>query len=122
MRDRRLLLAQQRDQLVVDDLDQLLARPDVLERRDADRLRLHPLEELAREIEADVGLEQDPADLPEPLLDRVFRQDTASGELLERVVEFLGQLVEHKPVSITGSVALGKPTGAEAAGQQARLM
>ena len=74
-----------------------------------DRLRLHPLEELAGQVEADVGLEQDPADLPEALLDRVFRQDTAPSELLEGGVEFLGQLVEHKPVSITGGRVLDKP-------------
>ena len=72
---------------------------------------LHPLQKLAGEVEADVGLEQDPADLPEPLLNRVFRQDTASSELLERVVQFLGELVEHKPVSITGRLALDKPAG-----------
>ena len=78
-----------------------------------DRLRLHPLEELAGQIEADVGFEEDPADLPEAFLDRIFRQDTASSELLEGVVEFLGQLVEHKPVSITGGRVLDKPPGPE---------
>ena len=109
---RRLLLAEQRDQLVVDDLDELLAGPDLLERRDADGLGLHPLEKLAGQIEADVGLEQDPADLPEPFLDRILREDATTGELLERGGEFAGQLVEHKPVSITGRVALDKRRGA----------
>ena len=118
MRQRRLLLAEQRHQLVVDDLDQLMAGPNVLERGDPDRLGLHPLEKLARQVEADVGLEQDPADLPEPLLDRIFRQDTASSELLERVVEFLGQLVEHKPVSITSRRGLDKPGGRARSGGQ----
>ena len=109
--ERRLLLAQQHHQLVVDDLDELMPGPDVLERGNPDRLGLHPLEELAGEIEADVGFEKDPADLPEPFLDRIFRQDTASGEPLEGVVEFLGQLVEHKPVSIASRRGLDKPRG-----------
>ena len=78
---RRLLLAQHRDQLVVDDLDELVPRPDVLEDVGADRLGLHPLEELAGQIEADVGLEQDPADLPEPFPDRVLGEDAAPREL-----------------------------------------
>ncbi len=102
MRDRRLLLAQHRDQLVVDDLDELVARPDALEHVGADRLGLDPLEELAREIEADVRLEKDPADFPEPFLDRLFGQNAAPRELLERGVQFGGQLVEHKPVRING--------------------
>ena len=74
--DRRLLFAEQRHQLVVDDLDELLARPHRLERpAGPDRLLLHPLEKLAGQVEADVGFEQDPPNFPEPLLDRLLGQD-----------------------------------------------
>jgi hypothetical protein len=71
--DGGLFLAQQPHQLIVHDLDQLVTRPHVLEGCEADRLGLHPFQEIAGQVEADIGLEQDPADLPEPLLDRVFR-------------------------------------------------
>jgi hypothetical protein len=50
-----------------------MARPHVLDRAESDGPGLDPLEEVPGKVEADVGLEQDPADLPEPLLDRVFR-------------------------------------------------
>ncbi len=88
---------QERHQLVVHDLDDLLAGPDFLERGDADGPGLHPLEEFAREVEADVSLEQDPADFPEPLFDRVFRQDTAYSELPDRVVESPGSSSNISP-------------------------
>ncbi len=86
---RSLLLAQQRDQLVVHDLDQLVAGPDFLERGEPHSLGLHPLEEVAGQVEADVGLQQDPADLPESFLDRLFRKNAPPREPLERGVEFL---------------------------------
>ena len=98
--DRRLLLAQHDDQLVVHDLDELVARPHVGQRAHADGLGLHPLEEIAGEIEADVGLEEDAPDLPEPFLDGVFRKNAPPREIAERGVEFAGQLVEHKPSRI----------------------
>ena len=66
--DGRLLLAQQDDQLVVDDLDQLMPGPDFLERGETHGLGLHPLQKIPGQIEAHVGLEQDPPDLPEPFL------------------------------------------------------
>ena len=102
MGDGRLLLAQHRDQLVVDDLDDLMPGPDALEDVGPDGLGLDPLEEIAGEIEADVRLEEDPADFPESFLDCVFGQNAAPRELLERGVQFGGQLVEHKPVRING--------------------
>ena len=107
---RRLLLAEHRDELVVDDLDELLPGPDVgLRRADADGLLLDPLEELAGELEADVGLEEDPADFAKPFLDRVFGKNAPPRERPERGGEFPGQLVEHKPRRITGLRRLDQP-------------
>jgi len=59
-------------------------------------------------------------DLPEPLPDRIFRQDTTSSELLERVVQFLAQLFEHKPVTINRRGVLGKAEGCATEGFPAK--
>ena len=98
--DRRLLLAEHRHQLVIDDLDELLARPDGLEDILADGLGLHPLEELAGQVEADVGLEENPPDFPEPLADVVLGEDTLAGEPAEGVGQLGRQVLEHKPFKI----------------------
>jgi hypothetical protein len=109
--DRGLLFTQQGHQLVIDDLDQLLARPDRLERHDSDRLLLHPLEELAGQLEAHVGLEQDAPDLPEPLADGVLGEDPALGQLLERSGEFAGKVFKHKPRRLNGIRGESKANG-----------
>ncbi len=73
-----------------------------------DRLFLHPLEKLPGQVEAHVGFEQDPANFPEPLLDRLLGQYPAPGQLLKRGGEFGGQLVEHKPSNLAGLRAFFK--------------
>jgi hypothetical protein len=95
--ERRLRFAEEPDQFVVDDLDQLLSGPDVLDLRDSHRPALHPLQKLAGELEAHVGLEQDAANLPQTFLDGLVGQDAASDQPAERVVESFGQLLEHSP-------------------------
>ena len=82
-------LAEHRGQLVVDDLDELLGRRDGLELRDADRLLLDPLEELAGQREVDVGLEEDAAYLAQPFLDVGFGEDAAAAQAREGGFEFL---------------------------------
>jgi hypothetical protein len=47
--------------------------PDLLQRGKAHRFRLDALEEIASQVEAHVGFEQDAPDLAKPLFDRVFR-------------------------------------------------
>jgi hypothetical protein len=79
----------------VHDLHELLGRLDGLEREHAHRLLLHPLEKLARELEADVGLEQHAAHFAQPFLDVALREDTLAAQTRERLAEFLGQFVEH---------------------------
>ena len=78
-------LAEHRRELVVDDLDELLAGRDGAQLRDADRLLLDALEELARQLEVDVGLEQDAAHLAKPLFDVGFSEDAAAAEAGENV-------------------------------------
>ena len=81
-------LAEHRGELVVDDLDELLAGRDRPELRDADGLLLDALEELARQLEVDVGLEQDAAHLAQPFLDVGFGEDAAAAEPREVASSF----------------------------------
>ncbi len=89
-------LAEHGGELVVDDLDELLAGRDGAQLRDADRLLLDALEELARELEVDVGLEEDATDFAQPFLDVGFGEDAAAAQPREGRFEFLGKLVEHR--------------------------
>ena len=98
-------------ELVVDDFDELLAGRDGAKLRDADRLLLDALEELARELEVDVGLEQDATHLPQAFFDVGFGQDAATAQAREGRFEFLGQLVEHRPGKIADQTALIQATG-----------
>ena len=53
-------------------------------------------------VKADIGFEQNPADFPYALADRVFREHPAAGKALEGRGEPGRQLVEHKPFKING--------------------
>ena len=73
-------LAEHGGELVVDDLDELLRGRDGAQLRDADGLLLDALEELARELEVDVGLEEDAAHFAQPFLDVGFGENAAPAE------------------------------------------
>ncbi len=79
----------------MDDLDELLAGRDGAERGHARRLLLDTFEELARQLEVDVGLEQHAPDLAQPFLDVRIGQDATPAEPRENGVEFLAQFIEH---------------------------
>ena len=85
--------------------------PDFLQRGEANRLLLHPGKKIPGQIEAHIGLEEDPPDLPEPLGDRLFRENAPPRETLERGVEFARKLVEHKPVRVAGERTFFKAGG-----------
>jgi hypothetical protein len=89
VRDRRQFLTQHADELVVYDLDQLLAGTHRLDDLLPDRLFLNSLQELAGQVEADIGLEKDPANFPETLANRVFAEHPAAGEPLQRLAELI---------------------------------
>ena len=89
-------LAEHGRELVVDDLDELLAGRDGAQLRDAHGLFLDALEELAGELKVDVGLEQDAAHLAEAFFDVGFGEDAAAAEARKGRFEFFGQLVEHR--------------------------
>ena len=70
--------------------------------RDTDCLLLDTLEELARELEVDVGLEQHATDFPQAFFDVGFGKNAAASKARKRGFEFLGQLVKHRPGKISG--------------------
>src|SRR5262249_25335183 len=94
-RDPRRLAAHQRGQLLVDDLDDLLARGELLEDLDPERPLLDRRRELLDDLEVDVGLEQREADLAHRLVDVILRQRTALADSRERALQLLRQRIEH---------------------------
>ena len=77
-------------QLVIDDLDDHLAGRDRAHHLLADRLRLHAVDEVAHDIERDIGLEQRAAHLAHGLGDVGLAQRALAGELVEDGVEPVG--------------------------------
>ena len=70
----------------MDDLHELLRRRYRAQLADPGRLLLDPLEELAGELEIDVGLEEDAADLAQPFLDVGVGENAASPQARERAI------------------------------------
>ena len=93
---RRGRRAHEVDELVVDDLDDHLAGVDAGQHLDAERLLLDAFDEVARDREVDVGLEERQPHLAERLLDVVLGDPALAGELAEEALEALGERVEHR--------------------------
>ena len=91
--------AHQADQFLVDDLDHRLAGAEGLDHLAADRLLEDVLGELAHDLEVDVGIEEEIADLLHRLADVLFTDPAAPGEAPEHAAELVGQVVEHGSVS-----------------------
>ena len=81
--DRLRVGAERRDQLVVHDLDDHLAGRDRLDDVDADRALLDLLDEGARHVERDVGLQQCAANLAQRRIDVLLRQRAAPRQAVE---------------------------------------
>ena len=75
--------ADQRHELLVDDLDDLLPGSDALEDLLAHRALAHPLDEGAGDLEVDVALQEGHANLAERLLDVLLGEATGSPEAVE---------------------------------------
>jgi len=87
--------AQQVQQLVVDDLDDLLPRGEALEDILADRALAHSCDEVAGDAQVHVRLEEDHAHLAQRLVHVALGEAAAAGDLLENAVQLLGQRLEH---------------------------
>jgi hypothetical protein len=96
LRERGAAFAQQFGQLVVDDLDDLLAGRDSLEDILAHALGLHALGELADDLEVHVGSQEGGTHLLEGLRDVFLREFAEATEIAERVRELVGERLEHR--------------------------
>ncbi len=99
---RRTSLAEEVGQLVVDDLDDLLAGRDGLQHLLAQGPLLDTGKELAGHLEVDVGLQEDASDLTEALLHHRLRENTPLAQLLQRFVELVTEFFEHVERSFGG--------------------
>ena len=91
-------VAEQREQLVADDLDDLLTRRQALEHRLIHRAVTHAIDERGYDLEVDVGLEQGRTDLAERGFDGLFSETCLAAERLEDVLEAGAERVEHERV------------------------
>src|SRR2546430_9320705 len=92
--------AQQLDQLLVHDLDDLLRRSQGSENVLADRLHFHAVDEAADDLEVDVGLQERHPYFPESFLDVVFAQAALAAQTIEDGCESCAQRVEHGKPSV----------------------
>ena len=88
---------QERDQLVVDDLDHLLAGRQAVEHLVADRPLADARDEVLDDLEVDVGLEQREPDLAHGGIDVGLADPAAAGQVAERLAQPLAEGVEHGP-------------------------
>ena len=87
--------AQHLHELVVDDLDDLLAGRDRTDHLGPDGARPHLVGEGAHDLERHVGLEQRAADLAQRRVDVLLGQRAAARETVEDGGEFVGKAFEH---------------------------
>jgi hypothetical protein len=92
--------AHQLGQLLVDDLDDLLSRREALQHLLAERPLSDAGDEVAHDLEVDVGLEQREPDLAHRTRDRFLVEPALLAEVAERSGELLGEGVEHGPPSV----------------------
>jgi hypothetical protein len=93
--DRAIPAAQHLDQLVVDDLDDLLARGDRAQHIVPDGLFGDRVDEAARDRQRHVGLEQRNAHLAHGIAHVLLAQRPAAAQAVKDGAEAIGQVVEH---------------------------
>jgi hypothetical protein len=90
------LTAERLDELVMHDLDELLAGRQALRKIRADRTRLDPIDERTRDANVHVGFEQRATNLAGYVVDVPFRQPSAIAEAGENSFEAIAQSIEHR--------------------------
>jgi hypothetical protein len=93
--ERPVAAAQQRDELVVDDLHDLLAGVQALEHLRPDRLLADVGDEVLDHLEVDVGLEQAQPNLAHRGVDVRLADTAAAGQVGEGLAKTFAQAVEH---------------------------
>ena len=85
-------------ELLLDDLDELLARREALRHLLPHGALAHPLDERLDHRQRDVGLEQRSAHLAQGVLDVLFGQARLTPDRLERLRQTLAEILEHWPL------------------------
>ena len=91
-------VAEERQHLVADDLDDLLRRRQAAEHVLPHRPIAHAVDERLDDLEVDVGLEQRQTNLAQRGLDGLGRQPRFAAQRLEDVLEACAEGVEHRSV------------------------
>lgn len=81
--------AEELDELVVDDFDDLLARRHAFDDLLPDAFGLDPLDEFGGDFDVDVGIEQREADLPHRIGDVGFGQGALSAQFAENIMQLV---------------------------------
>ena len=102
--------AHQRRELLVDDLDDLLAGIEPADDVGAEAALLDGRREGLDDLEVDVGLEQRETDLAHRAVDVVLGQRPVGAQVRERRLELLREGVEHARQSDSRNPAGGPPT------------
>ena len=92
---RGVLAAEQHDEFVVDNLDDLLAGRDALDDLGAQGFLAHPVDELLDDLEIDVGVEQRQPHVTQAVGDVAFGNLAQPAKVAEDVLELAAQVVEH---------------------------
>ena len=90
--------AEEVDELVVDDLDDLLTGGEAVEDVAADRLLADARHEVLDDLEVDVGFEQGEPDLAHSRVHVGLADPAAAGQVAERRSQSLAEGVEHGPI------------------------
>jgi hypothetical protein len=89
------MAAEDRDQLVAYNLDDLFGRGKGGEDLTAEGLLLNTVQQLADNFEVNVGFEQGQADLTQGVLEISFGELPLAAEVLKNPLEFFGETIEH---------------------------
>ena len=102
--------AEEPDELVMNDFDDLLPGGDALEDLLADTLLLHAFDEFARHLEMHVGGEQRGAHFLECLRHVVFGEFANAAQIAEGAAQFFGEGFEHETRTVWRNGGRGKPS------------
>ena len=98
------VLAEDVDQLVVDDLDDLLGRRQGSSHLGAQSAGADVLDESVDDGQVDVGLEQGEADLADGVGDVLFGKGALAAEVLKGALEFVAEVFKHDYPQFTSGV------------------
>ncbi len=122
------VFAEQGDELVADDLDDLLGGREGGEDFSADGFDADVLDEVADDVEVDVGFEQGYANFAQGFGDVFFRERALAAEGFEGALEFVCKVFKHRSIQVyraacghlrwgrrRGSLAVGEPCAFQSA-------